>query len=305
MAIIEDELNLEDLMKQKALLQARLGAYMSDNEDTQSPLAKRSKTQDKIEELCTQSKIIQKEKTQTAAAVAKPVKMSTGKEADVILLDDSDGQKSVENRNSSKRKLDIKEKDRVSSLERPRKMTSKSDSSRLRDDYRDRQRRSRSRSQRRRLDDNQQRQHRRENYHKEDLRQEINRDKQRERGNRDDYRRSDLSRRDSDRDRRDREHSRRRERSHSRSKQESDRRRHERNERESGREGKGGDGRVEKDRYRGSLSEGQKAPVKDSSSDEEINLDIDINDDDDEEKIIEMRRKQREELLKVYCKILY
>lgn len=46
----------------------------------------------------------------------------------------------------------------------------------------------------------------------------------------------------------------------------------------------------------GSLSEGQKH--KDSSSGSEMG-DIDIDDDDEEEKIIEMRRKKREELMKV------
>lgn len=46
----------------------------------------------------------------------------------------------------------------------------------------------------------------------------------------------------------------------------------------------------------GSLSEGQKH--KESSSGSELG-DIDIDDEDEEEKIIEMRRKKREELLKV------
>lgn len=50
----------------------------------------------------------------------------------------------------------------------------------------------------------------------------------------------------------------------------------------------------------GSLSEGQKH--KESSSGSELG-DIDIDDEDEEEKIIEMRRKQREELLKVILTI--
>lgn len=50
------------------------------------------------------------------------------------------------------------------------------------------------------------------------------------------------------------------------------------------------------DKYMGSLSEGQKH--KESSSGSEVG-DIDIDDEDEEEKIIEMRRKKREELLKV------
>nr|XP_022907633.1 serine/threonine-protein kinase prp4 [Onthophagus taurus] len=55
--------------------------------------------------------------------------------------------------------------------------------------------------------------------------------------------------------------------------------------------------KVKLDKYKDSLSEGQ--PQHSSSSDDEIDLDIDINDDEeDEQKIIERRRKQREELLK-------
>lgn len=46
----------------------------------------------------------------------------------------------------------------------------------------------------------------------------------------------------------------------------------------------------------GSLSEGQQH--KESSSGSELG-DIDIDDEDEEEKIIEMRRKKREELMKV------
>lgn len=49
----------------------------------------------------------------------------------------------------------------------------------------------------------------------------------------------------------------------------------------------------------GSLSEGQKH--KESSSGSEMG-DIDIDDDDEEERIIEMRRKKREELVKVISK---
>lgn len=51
----------------------------------------------------------------------------------------------------------------------------------------------------------------------------------------------------------------------------------------------------------GSLSEGQKH--KESSSGSDVG-DIDIDDEDEEEKIIEMRRKKREELLKVRCRYM-
>lgn len=63
---------------------------------------------------------------------------------------------------------------------------------------------------------------------------------------------------------------------------------------------KGGDGRSrheKADKFKDSLSEGQK---KAASSDSDVEVEIDINEDDeDEEAIIERRRKQREELLKV------
>lgn len=55
------------------------------------------------------------------------------------------------------------------------------------------------------------------------------------------------------------------------------------------------------DKYMGSLSEGQKH--KESSSGSEVG-DIDIDEEDEEEKIIEMRRKKREELMKVIQKDL-
>lgn len=56
--------------------------------------------------------------------------------------------------------------------------------------------------------------------------------------------------------------------------------------------------RSKPDKYKDSLSEGQPTRASSSDSDE---LDIDINDDEeDEQKIIEKRRKQREELLKVF-----
>uniref|UniRef100_A0A1B0C0P8 Uncharacterized protein n=1 Tax=Glossina palpalis gambiensis TaxID=67801 RepID=A0A1B0C0P8_9MUSC len=66
LAIIEDDLNLEELMKQKALLQARLGAYMSDTEGDDS-------------------------RSQREMEHTLPVKCTENNESDVILLDDSSG----------------------------------------------------------------------------------------------------------------------------------------------------------------------------------------------------------------------
>ncbi|GAB0099841.1 serine/threonine-protein kinase prp4 [Sergentomyia squamirostris] len=70
-AVIEDDLNLEELMKQKALLQARLGAYLSDSE----PLEDGEEEDDVLS------------KTQSGE---KDGKSKT--ESDVILLDDSSGE---------------------------------------------------------------------------------------------------------------------------------------------------------------------------------------------------------------------
>lgn len=55
----------------------------------------------------------------------------------------------------------------------------------------------------------------------------------------------------------------------------------------------------EQDKYKDSLSEGQ-IKTKAESSDSDVQIELDINmEDEDEEAIIEKRRKQREELLKV------
>ncbi|KAH8302553.1 hypothetical protein KR044_008135, partial [Drosophila immigrans] len=176
----------------------------------------------------------------------------------------------------------------------------------------------------------QRRHHQEYNRNMEDLRQEINRDKQRERReqSRDRDRRPDRepNRQQAEqrggRQPRERERERERERdrwnrprSHSRSKFESDRRRERERQLEQDRDGERGGARGaggrgargsgngvgagERDRYKGSLSEGQKQHEKESSDEEDNSFDIDINeDDDDEERIIELRRKQREELLK-------
>ncbi|KAK7869694.1 hypothetical protein R5R35_011766 [Gryllus longicercus] len=47
--VIEDDIDLEDLMQQKALLQARLGAYMSDEDDEQEDVNKNDKIEGKID----------------------------------------------------------------------------------------------------------------------------------------------------------------------------------------------------------------------------------------------------------------
>lgn len=370
LAIIEDDLNLDELMKQKALLQARLGAYMSDTEgdDSRSGSLAKRQTND-VESNSKKSypaatgseniRLIEKTNSSlTATSKNNSNNISKDKNSnqnDIILLDDSSGGHNtpVEKRSTSKQRSrkvrHSSERDRRSGRGR-RSATppaipatkEKVNDHRLSRDYRDNQQRrslperhqrdirSRSRSTGRRVDsydrrhhadieEDRSRQRHREHYdqnrQKEDLRQEINRDKLRERDNSrdgDNKNRDDRTRmsersggRGQDRGRdRHRERERwMRERSHSRSKAESDRKRerererqrfgHERNDRDR-HETK------DRDRYRGSLSEGQRAQQKDSSSDDEVNININLDEEeDDEEKIIEMRRKQREELLKV------
>ncbi|CAD7004151.1 unnamed protein product [Ceratitis capitata] len=357
-AIIEDELNLDELMKQKALLQARLGAYLSesDGESSQSndeSTANRSQRKEIVNPIICDDKMktdthrsvkkrsLSSSSTTSKNVISKHSKKHISNEPDVILLDDSSGgQRTPEaKRKPSRQPHVINKDDRVLSPRRrsatehyhhnrhslndsqpPRRHSSRDRHSTL-------VKRSRSRSQRRdsdpqrRRDDSHSRGRQRRDMHdqnrnKEDLRLEINRDKRRERENSRDRRGRDDRNKQTDRGggctfgnirgrERERERDRdRRMRSHSRSKVESDRRRVERERQREGkndRDGWKGEDRGrdrERDRYRGSLSEGQKAEVKDTSS-EDDNLDIDINEDEDEEeRIIEMRRKQREELLK-------
>ncbi|XP_053956813.1 serine/threonine-protein kinase PRP4 homolog [Anastrepha ludens] len=360
-AIIEDELNLEELMKQKALLQARLGAYLSESDGEDSaykvPIVNRSLHNEtaKTTEFDNRAEITHSAKkrslsssSSTSKNISKLSKKHISNEPDVILLDDSSGGHRTPEfkRKFSRTSLGVAQEERLPSPQKKstaehyhhhhRHQQQDAHYSR-RQSSRDRHTNlkrspSRSRSQRRESETNT---HRRrddshscgrqrrglhdQNRNKEDLRLEINRDKQRERENsrdRDRRAREDRIRQQersgggsfgNSRGReRERERERdRRMRSHSRSKVESDRRRIERERQRTGkneRDGWRGEERGrdrEKDRYRDSLSEGQKAEVKDSSSEDEGNLDIDINEDEDEEeKIIEMRRKQREELLK-------
>ncbi|KAI8130981.1 Serine/threonine-protein kinase PRP4 like protein [Lucilia cuprina] len=377
LAIIEDDLNLDELMKQKALLQARLGAYMSDTEGDGSrsgslakrPLPEIDLNSKKLPSLPNtgsdkNKKIEQKISSSTLSATSKINLNNISKEKitnenDVILLDDSSGgnntpveqhsasrERSRKVRHSSERERDRRSgRGRKSVTPQPPHAIKDKNDRRSSRDVRDhhqrlsqserhaRNNRSRSRSTGRRVDSHDRRHHveadedrnrqrHREHYdqnrQKEDLRQEINRDKLRERDtsrDRDNKGRDERTNRPADRsggpannrgqDRgRDRDRNRERERwmrerSHSRSKAESDRKRERERERQrSGRDRSERNDTKDRDRYRGSLSEGQKAQQKDSSSDEEVNININIDEDDDEEKIIEMRRKQREELLK-------
>ncbi|KAL5292360.1 PRPF4B family protein [Megaselia abdita] len=277
-AIIEDELNLEELMKQKALLQARLGAYLSES-SIDSPVVTVLKPvvqRGGGEEVFVSSKSKKYENSSKNISDSNSNNKKSTNESDVILLDDSSGDDEV---TASRRPaIPSSNRDREKHKEnrdRSKKRSSKSPGNNFRDRKDSRQR------------------HENDNRYKEDLRREINREKERDR------RSDDRGRRFDTRDRNDRD--RRRERSHSRSKAESDRRREREREKDnletSNRDRKNSTN-SKKDRYRDSLSEGQenKRVQESSSSEEEAN--IDIKEDEDEEMIIEQRRKQREELLK-------
>ncbi|XP_075147453.1 pre-mRNA processing factor 4 kinase isoform X2 [Haematobia irritans] len=353
-SIIEDDLNLEDLMKQKALLQARLGAYMSDTEgdDSRSNSVPKkvsiipnvadmsrnsSEKMKKPPVAITTSSLSAKSATSISNNYNRKISKDKIDESDVILLDDSsDGpntpadrirkikrnSKDVDRKDLGKDRSAsstlLKERQSMRDQREPRiKQRSNIDRniSRVRSRSRSLGRKDRdrySKDRRRNIEEEEERSRQRHREHydhnrqMEDLRQEINRDKMRETDvgrERDNKSREERSRhhdrsgvghrgrereRERDRDRW------MRERSHSRSKAESDRKR----QRDRQRSGKDRNERTDKDRYRGSLSEGQKVQQVESSSEEDVNLDIDIDEEDEEEKIIEMRRKQREELLK-------
>lgn len=298
-AVIEDELNLEDLMKQKALLQARLGDIVSesDNEDEHRPVLKSK----------------------------KPV-------SDVILLDDSSGEalmrKSATSKKRQKSVQPCKEGKQAAAavLSRERRETSRE---RYLREERERQKMRRSDVESRRSDvdvrrndidvrrnDMETRRSDGDNRFKEDLRREIDRVKGR--GNRD---REQRGRREMDRPAqqqqqqqqygnrlqgRDRsrysmERGDRRGNQRSRSRDRYDRGTNRDRSRDRDRyQQRRGKGEEKKDKFVGSLSEGQK-PEKDTSSESdygELDMKVNVDDDDDEERIIELRRKKREELLK-------
>ncbi|XP_017010775.2 serine/threonine-protein kinase PRP4 homolog [Drosophila takahashii] len=317
--IIEDELNLEDLMRQKAMLQARLGAYMSDPEAEDrgpKPELAQAKPMPKV------APPQQPQPQAMAAAASKsaaPLATATSKhanikqssthnsnESDVILLDDSSGGQRTPSPTPEKRRR------HASPLPAAPRSRARDDPSHGRRERRSRER-ERTPPRRRAAEQQAQARPRSRNRNMEDLRQEINRDKQRERRDHSrDRDRRPATTNDQVRPGRGREREpvrpNRSQRSHSRSKFESDRRRERERQKDRDRGGfdrgggrgggRGGADNGDRDRYKGSLSEGQKKHDKESS-DEGADLDIDIaEDDDDEERIIEQRRKKREELLK-------
>uniref|UniRef100_A0A182KCM7 Serine/threonine-protein kinase PRP4 homolog n=1 Tax=Anopheles christyi TaxID=43041 RepID=A0A182KCM7_9DIPT len=334
-AVIEDdELNLEDLMRQKALLQARLGEYATDEED--DGLGKVLKT-----ELNSRERPVKKKKVDTNETVITI-------DGDSTPDDDKlrKGLLNVANRPSRGNKEDAHMVQRGNNIDvetkriKDHQQHAAEARARQIDRDRDRERDTRTREDRRnREEDNYKRRMAEERYEREKARErDRERDRERARARQRDRDRSLERRRDrrgfSPRDRsrerrsieRDRGRvgamrmgSRDRFRGRSRSRdremrgfgtrldRERDRERFRDRDRDrdygrgmqrNGREGRGGGkGRkLDDDRFKDSLSEGLKQ-LKESSSESEI-ADIDIDDEEDEEKIIEKRRKEREALLK-------
>ncbi|XP_053672381.1 serine/threonine-protein kinase PRP4 homolog [Anopheles nili] len=335
-AVIEDdELNLEDLMRQKALLQARLGEYATDEEDDGLGKSSRAESANTRGE-----KPIKKKKIDASEAVITIDGDSTPDDTDQLRKksinatnrtsrggkeETQSAHKSVNVELENKRAKDYQQHPadgRVRQMERDR----------------DRDREIRMREERRnREEDNYKRRMAEERFEREKAR-ERERDRDRERArvrqrerDRSMERRRDrrgYSPRDRSRERRSVERgrggggrlgSRDRFRGRSRSRdrdlrlgagrnardrdrdrmRERDRARdYGRGAQRNGRDGRGsGRGRkLDDDRFKDSLSEGLKQQ-KESSSESEMG-DIDIDDEEDEEKIIEKRRKEREALLK-------
>lgn len=305
-AVIEDdELNLEELMKQKALLQARLGNYaMSDTEGEATPALKTPavvelakapiiRTNGNFEfnhDFCSSISTLCEF---LAAKRPAPIPTPAATNNDVILLDDSSNDATVAKQSPPKKQ---RRSSRSRSRERIAKAPVKSDRERVSGagggGGRENDRRNR-------RSDN-------DNRFKEDLRQEIDRDK--ERNNRDQHQPRGMGNSANRYDDRQRDgrygrnrYSMERERDGRRMNdmRYNDRQRNYRDDRQRGNAEQSRKRREEKnDKFMGSLSEGQKPDRESNSSSGSDIGDIKLDDEDEEEKIIEMRRKNREELLK-------
>ncbi|XP_058466220.1 serine/threonine-protein kinase PRP4 homolog isoform X2 [Malaya genurostris] len=298
-AVIEDELNLEDLMRQKALLQARLGEFVSDDDEegevkqesrkSLNDKRKKSKVDDDIITIEGDSsaedvnRLLKKarQRSRSAGRDTKPKAFSTEKrtsrgETDLKARAKQQELDRERNREDQRRQREHEEHNRRMAQDRY-------DRERARERDRDRER-ERDRARARQRD----RERSMERYR--DRRGSIDRSRESRRS----MDRGGSGRRLSSRDR-----FRGRSRSRDRGwRDRDDRGRYDRDRNaRNGRDYRGGAKRKpEDDKYKDSLSEGLKQQ-KESSSDSEVG-DINIDDEEDEEKIIEKRRKQREELLK-------
>lgn len=238
-AVIEDDMNLEELMKQKELLQARLGQYLSDA-SIETPIDKK-----------------------------QPKKVEPSNE--IILLDDSSND-SFEARNQTinrNRKIVLSKKVEKRDLRKRSRSYERKSPERRRDDYKKLQRDKHRKPYERYKRDRTRSRSRDRLRHDRMMERSRDRPRSRDRRSRDRDRARSIDRRDRDR---------------------MDRHRRMRDDRDRNREKKEG-----QDKFKDSLSEG----LGKVSSDSDIDVNIDIQEEEDEEQIIERRRKQREELLKV------
>lgn len=321
--IIEDELNLDELMKQKELLQARLGAYFSDASDNESAVD-RSKSANKDDVISLDDS--SNDRVKFSSKSLKRSRKSSDKSKDrdrepkrrVIDLSHIDHKSSKSARDKQdydrkdsrsskrpKREEDLRDvidredrkirakrreekellerKEREKRVEREREREKEREKERQREKEREKQREQRREKERRSLE-------RRSNskstarLQSRDSRSKVSRDRSRERHARD---------RSHDR------HMRERKSSHHRSPKSgrdrhSPQRRNDRRDKSTDRTERHKD----EDKFKDSLSEGIKGVVE-SSSESELNITVDTDEEEEtEEQIIEKRRKQREQLLK-------
>ncbi|XP_055619463.1 serine/threonine-protein kinase PRP4 homolog isoform X2 [Toxorhynchites rutilus septentrionalis] len=307
-AVIEDELNLEDLMRQKALLQARLGEFVSDEDDEDEGETKdghekkgagsKRKSKRSDEEIITIEGDSSAEDVNRLLKKARQRSRSQGRDERKRKTSDSD-------KRSSRGETEAKARAKQQDLERHREEQRRQ---REHDDYS--RRMAEERYERERIRDRErdrERERERERDRERDRERERERERDRARARQRDRNRSVERYRDRrspvERGRRSAERSggnrwyNSRDRFRGRDREALDRERYDRDRTgRSGRDHRNGSKRKpDDDKFKDSLSEGLKQQ-KESSSDSEIG-DIDIDDEEDEEKIIEKRRKQREELL--------
>uniref|UniRef100_A0AAG5D5N4 Serine/threonine-protein kinase PRP4 homolog n=1 Tax=Anopheles atroparvus TaxID=41427 RepID=A0AAG5D5N4_ANOAO len=326
-AVIEDdELNLEDLMRQKALLQACLGEYATDDEDDaarrqakakgERPVKKKrlegdeavitidgDSTPDDVDRLLKKASGAANRTARGGLDEPQPAHRSANAEVDKRSKDyqsqQADGRARQGDRDRE-RERDNRARDERRNREDDNYKRRMAEERFEREKARERERdRDRARARQRERDRSIERYRDRRGYSPSREQRSLERDRGRGGGgpfgSRDRFRgrsrdrnmRGGAGRMDRDRDRDwDRGRDRDRDRGYGRGMQ------------RNGRDDRGGGrGRkVEDDRFKDSLSEGLKQQ-KESSSESEI-ADIDIDDEEDEEKIIEKRRKEREALLK-------
>ncbi|XP_060852126.1 serine/threonine-protein kinase PRP4 homolog isoform X2 [Rhopalosiphum padi] len=330
----EEEMNLEELIKQKALLQARLGAYLSESEEGDKTNKKKKPSAKKSVETINlvDDESDEEYKNKICERVKSPLKRHHGSSQDIKKTRDRSVSKDLIHLKSDRiRKEKEREKERDRDKEYDRCRDKDKDRQRKIKHLEDEKRREIRRKEeeiKKREDDLRRREQRRRDEEIKEIEEEAKRRteevrrreeqiKQREDQlrrrrdrikspipNRDRARSPPASNRYRDRDRerdrdRDRERERDRDRDRDRDRERDKRynRKYDRRSHSKERYSRSHRGKDRGDKYKDSFSEGLKRDDK-SSSDSDIDVNINIAEDENEEEIIEKRRKQREELLK-------